>query len=144
MKTHFSAQRGFTLIETLISIALLAMIIAFTLQMQQRFARNVSTQEYHQCVAERVGRVQKQLYHKRPLAEIEVSQDCSQGSGSTIVDLEVLSGAYPPAIPAPDPDSEDPPALSACAEVEVSIVRRIHGKDAERFSGEVYVCDFGE
>lgn len=144
MKSSIKNQHGFTLIETLISISLLAMIIAFTLQLQQRFARNVSTQEYHQCVAERVGRVQKQLYHKRPLTEIEDIQECSQGSGSTIVELEVLSGTYPPAIPEPDPDSEDPPPLSVCAEVEVTIVRRIHNKDAERFSGEVYVCDFGE
>ncbi|MBF2054061.1 MAG: type II secretion system protein [Candidatus Sericytochromatia bacterium] len=144
MKPQIKTQKAFTLIETLISIALLAMIIAFTLQMQQRFARNVSTQEYHQCVAERVGRVQKQLYHKRPLVEIKTSQNCSQGSGSTIVDLEVLSGTYPPAIPTPDPDSDDPPPLSACTEVEVSVVRRLHNKDAERFSGEVYVCDFGE
>lgn len=120
-------DQGFTLIETLIGAALLVMMIAFTLQVQTRFAQNVFTQEQHQCVTSRIIKVKKQVYALRPLADIQQTEACAAlPDTETSVTVATLSGTYPPA------SDQD------CAEVQVTI--SIDGKAA--FTSNAYPCNY--
>lgn len=121
------SQSGFTLIETLIGAALLMMMVGFALQVQTGFGRNVTRQEVYQCISDRAVQVKKQIYHLRPLSEIEVEKPClAPLQEQTDVVITSLSGTYPPTAP------------QECAELRVSI--QLNGE--EQFQSHAYACEF--
>jgi prepilin-type N-terminal cleavage/methylation domain-containing protein len=125
-------QQGFTLIETMVGISLLAMMVAFTTQMQLQFARSISSQEQAGCLSERVKQTYKRLQNLRPLNEIEGEMVCPSSRAKTQVAVQVLSGGYA---------QTETPALavgSPCADLKVVVKLN----QQERFQGDFYACNF--
>lgn len=125
-------QQGFTLIETMVGISLLAMMVAFTTQMQLQFARSISSQEQASCLSERVGQTYKQLQNLRPLNEITSEEKvCRTSRDKTQVAIQVVSGSY----------TNSSPAIAKgnpCADLKITV--KLNQK--ERFQGDFYACNF--